>query len=165
MTKLKNYGIITGDTLNTSFGYDEENNKCKKLKELLLNLFLEKKGTYYSTCQAGLGLYCAEAALKTSNQLFCVIPYENQPQKWTSDFRERYFMLHEFAYDVKTISVNYSEDCYKDADKFIIKNCDEIILVISEGEEIPDTVKTAMESSKSVTIINCDDLTIKVNNI
>jgi len=43
MTKLKNYGIITGDTLNTSFGYDEENSKCKKLKELLLNLFLEKK--------------------------------------------------------------------------------------------------------------------------
>lgn len=160
MTKLRNYGIITGKTLNTSFGFDEESENCQRLKDLLFNCFSGKKGVFYSTCEAGLGIYCCEAVMKSNNALFCVIPYENQPQKWSADFRDRYFALHQFATGVKTISRGYTEQCQKEAEKFIADSCDEIFLILSKSDALPEIAG----NSKKVTIIDCDDLTIRTAN-
>ncbi len=163
MTKLTNFGIITGNTLNTSFGFDEENGDCTKLKEMLSNLFSQNKGVYYCDCQAGLGIYSAEEVLNSKNQLFCVTPYEGQSQKWSVDFRERYYNLHEKSVDTKFISKKYTESCLDDCKNYIADVCDELYVIATSKDELPMCVKNAFEAGKKVTIINCDDFTIKIN--
>ena len=162
MTKLTNFGIITGNTLNTSFGFDEENGECEKLRKMLLNLFSQNKGVYYCDCQAGLGIYCAEEVLNSKNQLFCVAPYEAQSHKWSVDFRDRYYNLHEKSVDTKFISKKFFEGCIDECKSYITEVCDEIYVIATSKDEMPLCVKNALSSGKKVTIINCDDLTIKI---
>lgn len=162
MTKLRQIGIITGKTINTPFGFDEENEDCMKFKDLIHNYFSANRGIYYSLCDAGLGIYCAEEVLKSNNSLFCVTPYENQAAKWSDNFRERYFSIHEKSLDQKLISTRLNENSLTDAEYYITDNCDEILVIISDNEEIPNSVLKALSDGKKVTLIDCQNLSIKL---
>lgn len=162
MTKFINYGIITGKTLATEFGFDEENFKCTTLKEMLGNVFSQNKGIYYTSCEAGLGIYSAEEVLNSKNQLFCVIPFENQAEKWSDNFRERYYTLHEKSVDTRFISKQFEKNCINDCENYITSSCDELFFITSQNDVIPQSVKSAFNSGKKITLINCDDFTIKI---
>lgn len=147
--------------MNTPFGFDEENECFFKLRKLLTMYFKSLDGTVMTDCQAGLGLYCAEAAAQEGCDLVCVAPYENQAEKWTPQLRERYFSLHEKARLVTILSTAYTESCMDEAQLYIAHNCDEMIVLKCESEPLPLGAQRALKLKKNVTVIDCEKFTIE----
>lgn len=161
MTKHKIYGIITGETFNTGFGFDEENTAFDSFKELIENFFLQLDGSFMTTCDAGLGIFTAEAVLSCGKGVICVMPYENQASRWNPELRERFFSIHEHSEKVVMLSTHYYEGCESEAEDYIASNCDELIVIKSSKEKLSDICKCA---DKKITVIDCDDLTISFIN-
>lgn len=85
-----------------SFGYDEENEDCilLKLKMLAQIQEMRKKGvtTFLTGMAMGVDIWAAELILELKAglpqediRLIAVIPHEEQANKWSVEYRERYF--------------------------------------------------------------------------
>ena len=87
------------------WGFDEEDDRCQKLKMELAQqiMALRQRGVtqFLTACDCGVGLYAAEIVnglRETTDQdlmLFCYIPHEEQATKWAPYLRERYFTMLE----------------------------------------------------------------------
>ena len=75
-----------------SWGFDEEDDRCQKLKMELAQqiMALRQRGVtqFLTACDCGVGLYAAEIVnglRETTDQglmLFCYTPHEEQATKW-----------------------------------------------------------------------------------
>ena len=104
MTKPIRCAIIGQNPMRFPWGFDEEDDRCRKLKiELAQQIMaLRQSGVsqFLVACDCGVGLYTAEIAngLRTSDHdlmLLCYIPHEEQTTKWAPYLRERYFTMLE----------------------------------------------------------------------
>ena len=86
------------------WGFDEEDDRCRKLKIELAQqiMVLRQSGVsqFLVACDCGVGLYAAEIinGLRTSDHdlmLLCYTPHEEQSTKWAPYLRERYFTMLE----------------------------------------------------------------------
>lgn len=87
------------------WGFDEEDDRCQKLKMELAQqiMVLHQRGVsqFLTACDCGVGLYAAEIVnglRETTDQdlmLFCYTPHEEQATKWAPYLRERYFTMLE----------------------------------------------------------------------
>ena len=87
------------------WGFDEEDDRCQKLKMELAQqiMALRQRGVtqFLTACDCGVGLYAAEIVnglRETTDQdlmLFCYTPHEEQATKWAPYLRERYFTMLE----------------------------------------------------------------------
>ena len=81
--------IIGQNPMRFPWGFDEEDDRCRKLKiELAQQIMMLR--------QSGVGLYAAEIVngLRMSDHdlmLICCTPHEEQSTKWAPYLRERYF--------------------------------------------------------------------------
>ena len=81
--------VIGQKTMRFPWGFDEEDDRCRKLKiELAQQITMLR--------QSGVGLYAAEIVngLRMTNHglmLICCTPHEEQSSKWAPYLRERYF--------------------------------------------------------------------------
>ena len=81
--------VIGQKTMRFPWGFDEEDDRCRKLKiELAQQIMMLR--------QSGVGLYAAEIVngLRMTNHglmLICCTPHEEQSSKWAPYLRERYF--------------------------------------------------------------------------
>lgn len=82
------------------WGFDEEDDRCRKLKiELAQQIMaLRQSGVsqFLVACDCGVGLYAAEIVngLRMTDRdlmLLCYTPHEEQATKWAPYLRERYF--------------------------------------------------------------------------
>ncbi len=161
MTKQKIYGIIGGNTLATSFGFDEESENFGRFK-VFAQSFLKQLGGDFITCaNGGLELFCGEFAIENRQNVVCVMPFEEQATKWSGDLRERFFNLHEKSAGVKILSKKHFYGCEEKAEEYVADNCDCVILVKSKGDEVSENVKSAIKQKDSVIVLDCDDYTIK----
>ena len=62
-------------------------------------------------------------------KLHIVMPYEEQAAKWSEEYRDRYFAVHEQADSVELFSCRFYEDCYKDADKEMVSRSDRAVIL------------------------------------
>ena len=100
MTKPIRCAIIGQNPMRFPWGFDEEDDRCRKLKiELAQQIMALRQGgvsQFLVACDCGVGLYAAEIVngLRMSDHdlmLICCTPHEEQSTKWAPYLRERYF--------------------------------------------------------------------------
>ena len=90
------------------FGFNEADNRCNKLKQVLKYIIENKNVSYFISGMAiGADIYSAEIVLdlkeKYSNiTLECVIPCETQSYKWPKNLKNQYITILEKC-DKKTL--------------------------------------------------------------
>lgn len=100
MDKPIRCAIIGQHPMRFPWGFDEEDDRCRKLKIALAQqiMVLRQSGVsqFLTACDCGVGLYAAEIinGLRTTDRdlmLLCYTPHEEQATKWAPYLRERYF--------------------------------------------------------------------------
>lgn len=120
------------------WGFDEEDDRCRKLKiELAQQIMALRQGgvsQFLVACDCGVGLYAAEIVngLRMTDRdlmLLCYTPHEEQATKWAPYLRERYFdMLTACTYLSAVCEVG-APDAQLQAYKRIIDLADVVLCV------------------------------------
>lgn len=125
---------------NLPFGYDENDELCVNVKlkiaQLIAQLVSSGITHFVTDCEFGIPMWGAEIVLAQKIYdpeitLTVYIPCEEQAVKWTPDWRDRYFSIHEKA--DKVLNLNDRTLC-------IDRLCGEANILIYVGEnsaEIP----------------------------
>lgn len=104
MDKPIRCAVIGQNPMRFPWGFDEEDDRCRKLKIELAQqiMMLRQNGVsqFLTACDCGVGLYAAEIVngLRMSDHdlmLICCTPHEEQTTKWAPYLRERYFTMLE----------------------------------------------------------------------
>lgn len=103
-----------------SFGYDEESEDCMLLKLKMLAQIQEmrKKGVtaFFTGMAMGMDIWAAELILELKAglpqediRLIAVVPHEGQANKWSVEYRERYFDILAQVDEEVLISARYTQ--------------------------------------------------------
>ena len=102
-----------------------------KLREMIWELYCSGYDEFYTNCEYGISLWAAEIiiALKMYNdiKLHIAMPYEEQATRWSEEYRDRFFTVHEKADTVTIISNHYTADCYEKAERYMRERADRCI--------------------------------------
>lgn len=124
----------------------------EKLRKKIWELYCDGYNSFYLNCEYGISLWSAEiiCELKEDNDisLHIVIPYENQPLKWTEENRDRYYNVHSQSDDVHMIGTHYYDGCYDDADEYMTARSD-LLLVYSEEYDFSNAKKNPYAKLKA----------------
>ena len=122
MDKPIRCAVIGQNPMRFPWGFDEEDDRCRKLKIELAQqiMMLRQNGVsqFLTACDCGVGLYAAElvnglrATTDHDLMLICYTPHEEQATKWAPYLRERYFtMLEKCTYISAVCEAGAPEDC------------------------------------------------------
>ena len=147
MDKPVRCAVMGPHPLRFPWGFDEEDDRCRKLKIELAQqiMVLRQSGVsqFLVTCDCGVGLYAAEivnglrATTDHDLMLICYTPHEEQATKWAPYLRERYFdMLTACTYLSAVCEVG-APDAQLQAYKKIIDLADVVLCVYDT--DIPAT--------------------------
>ncbi len=154
-----------------SFGFDEEHEKCVKLKQVLreqiVTLIQSGVSTFLSGMDLGTDLWCSEIVLELKRhypniRLTAVKPCENQADKWSIELRERYFNALAVCDNEILISTRYTDRCMLERDHYLVDNAD-CLLAVYDGHRVGGkayTVKYARAKEKPIFVIRPDTLQI-----
>ncbi|NLZ46030.1 MAG: DUF1273 domain-containing protein [Clostridiales bacterium] len=169
MKKNMSCGIICGNTLETNFGFNEADIGCIQLKMFLNSQFngLIKNGVerFYTNCNIGLDLFCAEIAQNACNNqadLICIQPFENQAMKWPDNYRERFYLIHEKSAKSILLNKDYDIRYVYLSEKYIIEHSDIILIIKSDSDKFCLAAKYALTLGKEIYMIDSDSLTLTV---
>lgn len=152
MDKPIRCAIIGQHPMRFPWGFDEEDDRCKKLKIELAQqiMVLRQSGVsqFLVACDCGVGLYAAEivnglrATTDRDLMLICYTPHEEQATKWAPYLRERYFdMLTACTYLSAVCEVGTPDaqlQAYKkivDLADVVLGVCDTDVPVASRAED------------------------------
>ena len=155
------------------WGWDEEDYFCIKLKTVLLQqIQLNGFTQFMTTCDPGVGLWCAEMVnvLRDSDgelQLFVILPHEEQATKGAPYLQERYFeMLRKCTY-MMTITPQKTKTSQRDAFEYIIDNSDIVLAVYDpqsiRGDDVDFAMGYAKENRRPMILVHPDTLDIEDN--
>ena len=178
MTKPIRCAIIGQNPMRFPWGFDEEDDRCRKLKiELAQQIMaLRQSGVsqFLVACDCGVGLYTAEIAngLRTSDHdlmLLCYIPHEEQATKWAPYLRERYFTMLEKCTLISAVCEVGAPDAQLQAYRMIIDVADGVLCVYDlESPAVGDAEDRALAyavdtAHKSVLVL--DPIKLTTNQI
>lgn len=139
MDKPIRCAVIGQNPMRFPWGFDEEDDRCRKLKiELAQQIMaLRQNGVsqFLTACDCGVGLYAAELVnglRETTDQdlmLFCYTPHEEQATKWAPYLRERYFTMLEKCTLISAVCEVGAPDAQLHAYKKIIDLADVMLAV------------------------------------
>ena len=139
MDKPIRCAVIGQNPMRFPWGFDEEDDRCRKLKiELAQQIMaLRQNGVsqFLTACDCGVGLYAAELVnglRETTDQdlmLFCYTPHEEQATKWAPYLRERYFTMLEKCTLISAVCEVGAPDAQLHAYKKIIDLTDVMLAV------------------------------------
>ena len=170
--KLKEYNCsFTGyRPTKLHYGYDEEHPDCLQLKvKLAVEIEqMRKKGvtTFLSGMAQGTDIWCMEILLDLKRaypdeviRLIAVLPHEGQANRWSEEYRERYFQILAQADDVVTLQVHYTKDCMFKHNRYLVDSSAHLIAVYN-GEKggTQYTVDYATKKGLDIVTINPDTL-------
>lgn len=131
--------IIGQNPMRFPWGFDEEDDRCQKLKMELAQqiMALRQRGVtqFLTACDCGVGLYAAEIVnglRETTDQdlmLFCYTPHEEQATKWAPYLRERYFTMLEKCTHISVVCPVGTPDAQLQSYKKILGLADVVIYV------------------------------------
>ena len=124
---------------NLPFGFNENDARCDRLKELLrfsIEKLITDKGvtTFISGMAIGVDTYAAEIVLEMKKKypnikLEAVIPCETQAVKWSEKDRDRYFGIIEKCDTETLLQTKYTADCMQKRNKYMVDKSDYLIAV------------------------------------
>lgn len=150
---------------NLPFGFNESDERCDKLKEMLRKeietMITDNNVTHFVSGMAiGVDTYAAEIVLEMKQRypniiLECALPCETQAVKWTEPARDRYFGIIERC-DIETmLQHNYTPDCMEKRNRYMVDKSDYIIAVWDGTPSgTGNTVKYAENKGKRIVIVN-----------
>lgn len=136
MTEPIRCAVIGQNPMRFPWGFDEEDDRCRKLKIELAQqiMVLRQSGVsqFLVACDCGVGLYAAEIinGLRTSDHdlmLLCYTPHEEQSTKWAPYLRERYFAMLEKCTYISVVCEVGAPDAQLQAYKKIIDLADVVV--------------------------------------
>lgn len=143
---IKSFAVIAEAPMCFPWGFDEEDERCVKLKLLIMSRLSDLQAKAETRCfipiDAGFGLYASELATSLTvagecPQLFCLIPCEEQAVKWSPWLRNRYYAVLEKCTEPISISVERTPTCELDAMLEAIDRAD-LIIAVGAGEQPQD---------------------------
>ena len=176
MDKPVRCAIIGQHPLRFPWGFDEEDDRCRKLKIELAQqiMVLRQSGVsqFLTACDCGVGLYAAEiinglrAATDHDLMLSCYTPHEEQATKWAPYLRERYFDMLTVCTYLSAVCEVGTPDAQMQAYKKIIDLADVVLCVYDT--DIPATSSAedralayAEGQHKSLVLLHPTELTTK----
>lgn len=175
MDKPVRCAVMGQHPLRFPWGFDEEDDRCRKLKIELAQqiMVLRQSGVsqFLVTCDCGVGLYAAEIinGLRTTDRdlmLLCYTPHEEQATKWAPYLRERYFDVLEKCTYISAVCEVGAPDAQLQAYKEIIDLADVVLCVYDT--DIPATSSAedralayAEGQHKSLVLLHPTELTTK----
>ena len=151
------------------FGYDEEHPDCLRLKVMLLceidRLRGEGINVFLSGMAQGVDIFAAEAVLDIRKaypevRLVAVVPFEGQADRWSPEYRERYFSILAGADEVITLRTRYAEGCLRERNRTMVDAASHLVAVWGGGAgRTKQTVEYARKKGLRVTVI--DPVTMK----
>ena len=115
----RNRCIISGvDVSRLPFEYNEDSVDCQKIKSHLLNAIIQltEQGVdeFYTDCSFGFPLWGGEIVtglmMYNDIRLYVIFPYENQAYKYTGNWQDRFYKVHELSTDVIPMYTELDED-------------------------------------------------------
>ena len=137
--------IIGQNPLRFPWGFDEEDDRCRKLKMELAQqiMVLRQSGVsqFLTACDCGVGLYTGEIinGLRMTDRdlmLICYTPHEEQATKWAPYLRERYFAMLEKCTLISAVCEVVAPDAQFQAYKKIIDLAD-VVLAVYDKDTSP----------------------------
>ena len=151
------------------FGYDEEHPDCLRLKVMLLceidRLRGEGVNVFLSGMAQGVDIFAAEAVLDIRKaypevRLVAVVPFEGQADRWSPEYRERYFTILAQADEVITLRTRYAEGCLWERNRTMVDASSHLVAVWGGGAGgTKQTVEYARKKGLRVMVI--DPVTMK----
>ena len=145
MDKPIRCAVIGQNPMRFPWGFDEEDDRCRKLKIELAQqiMMLRQNGVsqFLTACDCGVGLYAAEIVngLRMSDHdliLICCTPHEEQATKWAPYLRERYFTMLEKCTLISAVCEVGAPDAQFQAYKKIIDLAD-VVLAVYDKDTSP----------------------------
>lgn len=137
--------IIGQNPLRFPWGFDEEDDRCRKLKMELAQqiMVLRQSGVsqFLTACDCGVGLYTGEIinGLRMTDRdlmLICYTPHEEQATKWAPYLRDRYFAMLEKCTLISAVCEVGAPDAQFQAYKKIIDLAD-VVLAVYDKDTSP----------------------------
>ena len=143
--------IIGQNPMRFPWGFDEEDDHCRKLKIELAQqiMMLRQNGVsqFLTACDCGVGLYAAEivnglrATTDHDLMLICYTPHEEQATKWAPYLRERYFTMLEKCTHISAVCEVGAPDAQLHAYKKIIDLADVVLAVYDRDTQSADSAE------------------------
>ena len=142
--------VIGQNPMRFPWGFDEEDDRCRKLKIELAQqiMMLRQNGVsqFLTACDCGVGLYAAEIVngLRMSDHdliLICCTPHEEQATKWAPYLRERYFTMLEKCTLISAVCEVGAPDAQLRAYKKIIDLADVVLAVYDRDTQSADSAE------------------------
>ena len=136
----KSCGFIFCPPSCFKFGWDEEDEKCISMKQVMLQQIqlMRCRGyqSFFVVPDSGAGLWCGEILNVLRNDdpellLQCILPHEELATKWHPNLRHRYFALMEQCTHLAVVSRPDDDDAVEKALDYMAKCCDFLITVYS----------------------------------
>lgn len=154
-----------------SFGYDEEDEKCLRLKLVLarqISALIEGGvSLFYTGMALGTDQWCAGIVLDMKRQypnvrLTAVLPCETQANKWSPEQRERYFNTLAECDDVITLNARYTPGCMLERNRYMVDHAHYLLAVYDGGGKggTAYTVRYAREKKREIIVIRPDLLEV-----
>ena len=123
-----------------SFGYDEGHPDCLRLKVKLFGEVdnMRKSGvtTFLAGMAQGIDLISAEIVLDIKRtypddniRLISVVPYKGQPDRWSAEYRERYFTVLSKADQAAILQKRYTDTCMQERNRYMVHLSSHLIAV------------------------------------
>ena len=151
MIKPIRCAIIGQHPMRFPWGFDEEDDRCRKLKIELAQqiMMLRQNGVsqFLTACDCGVGLYAAEivnglrATTDHDLMLICYTPHEEQATKWAPYLRERYFTMLEKCTHISAVCEVGAPDAQLHAYKKIIDLADVVLAVYDRDTQSADSAE------------------------
>ena len=120
------------------WGENESDERCRELKRRLFHISeaLYESGYRHFMCgmARGCDIYFCEALLTLRDiyhevTIEAVLPCPEQAEKWSSEWRARYFVLIGYCDRETLISTRYTRDCMQRRNRYMVDNSALIITV------------------------------------
>ena len=154
-----------------SFGYNEKDEKCLKIKALMSErvraLIAGGVTDFYSGMALGVDQWAAEIVLemKKTNpnfRLIAVRPCETQADSWSVEQRERHFNTLALCDDVVTLQARYTRSCMFERNRYLIDHAGYLLAVYDGGSDggTAYSVNYAKQQGRKIIVIHPDTLEI-----
>lgn len=149
-----------------SYGFDEQNELCLRLKKRL-NEDIAKKiltgvDTFLCGMAMGTDIWCGEIVMKLKEQfphirLIACIPHIGQEKSWNEDYKKRYARLLEAADDSVIFYDQYVRGCMQKRNRYMADNSAHMIAVYNgSAGGTQTTVEYAKKKGLDIIILDPD---------
>lgn len=117
---------------------------------------------FYSGMAQGFDIICAECVLELKRnhpeiKLICALPFKNQVQSFSEEWRNRYYDILEAANDVVSVSTDYHIGCFQKRNQYMVDNSDFVVCWYDgKAGGTRNTLKYAHKNLRTIINLNVD---------